>query len=913
MGAPSVSLSGSGFKKRSPSPKKYHTIAGARVKKHTMKEFLDWLKEECLPGIWSKGVQASRSPKSIERTSPENDTHELRFTLTTPERILAYQVTLWPLEQDAHCDCGSKAHPCHHIVAVALAHSSGALTALKENSESSPSLRLGYSWIFTQNGPGLPGKLSLKRSIISGQSESPLPGSLISWIGGVQSGRISGALPPITPGDLKLDELYAKESPSWPEVLRILSELPPISVQDHPTLKTLRTQARPELPKLRIRELGHARWRVEPTELDGREDLQNGLFIRNGILGWQSPAVRFEPRTLNSQELEGFLLKELPRLRDHFEIEEEGARLPEIIEGRPELRLKIEALPDERFSVTATVDYGPTPAHTVVKRDLALEGKLAREIRESLNLLLDQPQTFSSSDLVRMKNRSFNRFPELDSALDSYFLNLGGFNLEAAQPHWEQIQKLIELREARPAEKTKTRALLTDLIVSPHQASERLRALPTQNLSPIQATLRDYQKEGIQWLLDRWEKLGSALLADDMGLGKTLQTLAVLEVPALVIVPSSLLGNWLSEAKKFRPDLSFHLYHGENRVWAPEARVTLTTYSLLRLEAEKFARQRWKCIVLDEAHLIRNPETQAAIAASALQADFKLALTGTPVQNRKRDLASLFRFLSPALFQDETELDSGLVSSFILRRTKEAVLPELPPKTHLEHFTTFSELERTLYESVFQAAKSELISRLENGESLSPLTVFEVLLRSRQLCNHARLITPQDPVSKSSKTQAVLELIFELLESGHSVLVYSQWTRYLDLLQESLSGRVPLHRLDGSTSNRTEVVNAFQTSTEPSVFLLSLHAGGVGLNLVKASHVIFCEPWWNPFVELQAEDRAYRMGQEKPVTIHRFYTENTIEIALRELQKKKQVLGDEVFGSAELKDLLLNESPRLQS
>ena len=872
-----------------------------------MKEFLDWLKEESLPGIWSKGVQASRSPKSIERTSPETDSHELRFKMTTPERILAYQVTLWPLEHDAHCDCGSKAHPCHHIVAVALAHSNGLIPSRSEASESTTTLRLNYAWIFTANSPGLPGKLSLKRTLVSGQTETPIPGSLISWIGGVQSGRIQGSLPPITPSDLKLDELYAKESPSWPEVLRILSELPPISVQGHPTLTSLRAQARPELPKLRILAQSPTRWRVEWGTEPEREELQNGLFIRNGVLGWMSPSARFEPRTLTDSDLEAFLLHELPELREHFEIEDAEAALPEIIEGQPEIRLKIESLPHEQFAVTATLDYSPIPAKTIVKRDRTREAQLAREIRESLHLMLDQPQILSASDLIRLKSRSPKILPELDSALGSFLSTLSGFSIESMPPQWDQIQKLLELREARPTEKIRTQALLTELVSN----AERARIPPSRTPAPLQATLRDYQKEGIQWLLSRWEKLGSALLADDMGLGKTLQTLAVIETPALVIVPASLIGNWKSEAQKFRPDLKVNLYHGDNRAWEPEGSLTLTTYSILRLEAERFAKQAWKCVVLDEAHLIRNPETQAAIAASALSADFKLALTGTPVQNRSRDLASLFRFLSPSLFLDESELDPTLVSSFILRRTKEEVLPELPPKTHLEHRTTLSAAERTLYDSVFQAAKAELVSRLENGESLSPLTMFEVLLRSRQICNHERLISPENKTSKSNKMNEILELLFELTEAGHSVLVYSQWTRFLDLLQESLTGKIPLHRLDGSTTHRSKVVEGFESSQGPSVFLLSLHAGGVGLNLVKASHVIFCEPWWNPFVELQAEDRAYRMGQEKPVTIHRFFVEGTVEMAIRDLQRKKRELGDEILGTSEIRDLLLRDETSL--
>ena len=888
-----------------------------------MKEFLDWLKEECLPGIWNKGVQASRNLKSIERSSPDTETRELRFTMATPERALAFRITLWPDEQDAHCDCGSKAEPCHHIVAAALAHSAGLIGTQGSESESSLPIRLCYSWIFFKPAPESRARISLKRTVKSGGQETPVPRSLIDWVGGVKSGRIPGPLPHLTPPDLKLDELYARESPSWPDVLRILSEMPPIPVEGHPRWKTLQALARPEPPGIEIRSAGPGRWRIEGLRPAEREELDGGLFIRegrsfhdgqsfhDGIIGAGTAEEPFQSRNLGRHEIGTFLLQELPALRDRFVIHEANAQLPQVIDGTPGLELAVGTFPDGRFSVTARIRYAPPPEGAVLRPDPEREKEIAREARTKLDLVLDQPCPFSPAGLIDLRARTLSRGPGLtapvDRALDGFFSGLGGHSLSSALPHLETIRQILELKENRPREEARMQALLLETLGTSPAAPEN-RTGPLAGIPPaLVPVLREYQRQGVQWLRHKWQTLGGALLADDMGLGKTLQTLAVLETPALVVVPASLLQNWRDEARKFRPDLKVCLYHGPDRTLDADGTLVITTYSILRAEAARFTEVSWRCAVLDEAHLVRNPETRAALVAGSIGADFKLALTGTPIQNRRRDLLSLFRFLSPGLFEDEAGLAPGIVSNFILRRTKEEVLPELPPKTRIERRIGLEPEERTLYESVFHAAKKEILGRLEQGEPLSPLSVLEMLLRSRQVCSHPALAGLG--TGSSSKMNALLELIDELTEAGQSVLVYSQWTGFLDLLEQALCStagdRAKIMRLDGSTRDRGAVVEEFRKSRDATVFLLSLHAGGVGLNLTKAAHVIFCEPWWNPFVELQAEDRAYRMGQEKPVTIHRFLMENTIEIAIRDLQEKKRTLGDEVPGMSEIKELLL--------
>ncbi|MBU6153950.1 MAG: DEAD/DEAH box helicase [Bdellovibrionales bacterium] len=863
-----------------------------------MKKFLENLKEESLPGVWSKGVQASRVLNSIEKTSPEGNPEELRFKITTSERMLAFEVTLWPAELDAHCNCGSKVEPCHHIVAVALALEAGTLKSKSESPET-PNLRLEYSWIYQAEDSGKPARIRLKRALMKGAEEIPIPASLVAWVGGVRSGRLNGPLPSISPVDLKIDGIYSSDTPEWRELLRALSDLPPLPVVGHPSLSALRVQTLPERPKPILKNLGPDEWALEFGDDPDLQVLQGGLWIKNGVLGHGHEKPLNYPTRFSKPELETSLLVKFPELKDLFQ---------SVIEGEPELELTLHPLSEDRFSATLRIKY-PSQDGALVLRDPKKEAELHRIAREEYQLAIDQPKTLEGSELLRLRgNGAHSRFPEIESTLGSWLKSEFQIDLSDAISRQETILKLLRLKESKPSARPKIKALLTAF----SEKTETRGSEPDQSIPDfVREKLRPYQVSGVNWLLHRWKTLGGAILADDMGLGKTLQTLAILKSPSLIVVPVSLLQNWKAEAARFRPDLKVSIYHGPGRTFDEKADVILTSYSLLGAEAERFGRTNWKVAVLDEAHIIRNPETRAALATSSLTADFRLALTGTPIQNRLRDLWSLFQFVSPGLFGSEDSLDLNTSKPFFLRRTKTEVLPELPPKTHLTHTLPFSESESTLYRSLFLAAKQELISRMDlEGENLSPLSMFEVLLRARQACNHEALLGAGPDIASeaaptSTKLDAILALASELLEAGHSVLVYSQWTGFLDLLETRANAEsMPYQRLDGSTKARGEVTRSFQESDRASVFLLSLHAGGVGLNLTRASHVIFCEPWWNPFVELQAEDRAYRMGQEKPVTIHRFRIGGSIEERMEELQKEKLALGEGALTSGDLKRLL---------
>jgi hypothetical protein len=422
----------------------------------------------------------------------------------------------------------------------------------------------------------------------------------------------------------------------------------------------------------------------------------------------------------------------------------------------------------------------------------------------------------------------------------------------------------------------------------------------------LRAELRSYQREGFHWLKFLSDAGLGALLADDMGLGKTLQTLCALESPALVVCPASVLFNWAAEIARFRPDLTVSTYHGPNRS-LDDANVTLTTYAIMRMDVELLATRSWDTVVLDEAQIIKNPDSQVARAAYQLPARFRVALTGTPVENRLTDLWSLFHFLHRGFlggrsdFEERYERPIGAgdraaaerlrarIKPFVLRRLKREVARELPPRTDLVLHVALDERERALYDSVRAATQKELVAQLSAGGSV--LAALEALLRLRQAACH-RALLPGQEADGSSKLEVLLENLEEAVSEGHKALVFSQWTSLLDLVEPHLrAAGIGFTRLDGSTVDRGGVVRAFQEDASVSVILLSLKAGGTGLNLTAADHVFLLDPWWNPAAEDQAADRAHRIGQERPVFVHRLVAENTVEERILLLQEKKRALS----------------------
>jgi superfamily II DNA or RNA helicase len=430
----------------------------------------------------------------------------------------------------------------------------------------------------------------------------------------------------------------------------------------------------------------------------------------------------------------------------------------------------------------------------------------------------------------------------------------------------------------------------------------------------LQATLRVYQRRGVDWLSFLRDAGLGGILADDMGLGKTLQALCAMRGRALVVCPKSVLFNWEAEIKKFRPELSVALYHGPQRALDRTARVTLTTYAVLRLDIESLSAEEWDTIVLDEAQSIKNPDSQVARAAYALRGGFKVALSGTPVENRLEELWSQMHFANRGLLggrSDFKERWSGPIESgdggaaerlrekirpFVLRRLKREVAPELPPRTDRLLSVELDERERKIYDAVRAATLSEVVQKLKEGGSV--LAALEALLRLRQAACHSSLV-PGQAAATSSKVEAVVEALVDAASEGHKALVFSQWTSLLDLVEPHLrEAGVSFNRLDGSTVDRAGVVNEFQAENGPPVMLLSLKAGGTGLNLTAADHVFLLDPWWNPAVEDQAADRAHRIGQDKPVFVYRLVAKDTVEERILALQEKKRQVAEAALGEA---------------
>ncbi len=458
--------------------------------------------------------------------------------------------------------------------------------------------------------------------------------------------------------------------------------------------------------------------------------------------------------------------------------------------------------------------------------------------------------------------------------------------------------------------------------------------------STLQTELRDYQEDGFKWLsrLSAWGV--GACLADDMGLGKTVQTLALLLQrggggPALVVAPTSVCNNWETETKKFAPTLTPLMYRGNNRELiiekASERDLVIVTYGLLQQDSELFLDKKWHSIVLDEAQAIKNVTAKRTRTAHELKGDFKLVTTGTPIENHLGELWSLFRFLNPGLLGSQEQFmkrymipiernnDSEvrqhlkrLIQSFILRRLKTEVLDELPPKTEITVKIPLSDKERAMYEAVRLKALQNIASKDKQKEKGSDhLKVLAAITKLRLASCHPKLIMPESTLP-SSKLERFAELVEELCENKHKALVFSQFVKHLSIIREYLDKKgITYQYLDGSTpaAKRKQGVEDFQNGIG-ELFLISLKAGGSGLNLTAADYVIHMDPWWNPAVEDQASDRAHRIGQTRPVTIYRLVAENTIEEKIVKLHQHKRDLanslleGSNMSGSMNAQDML---------
>jgi superfamily II DNA or RNA helicase len=431
--------------------------------------------------------------------------------------------------------------------------------------------------------------------------------------------------------------------------------------------------------------------------------------------------------------------------------------------------------------------------------------------------------------------------------------------------------------------------------------------------------LRPYQQSGVDWLTFCREAGLGCVLADDMGLGKTIQALAAVHGKTLVVTPKSVLFNWLAETEKFRPDVKVSTYAGTRRTLDTSADIVLTSYPILRNDVDVLSEVQWDTIILDESQTIKNPDSQVARAAYKLKGSWRVTLSGTPVENRLDELWSQLHFTNPGLlggradFQERWAEPINLgdnaaaarlrerIRPFVLRRMKSEVAKELPPRTDAIMYVELDEAERNTYDAIRAATQREIVKLLESGGGI--MAALEALLRLRQASCHLALLpngmrTGETPQS-SSKLERLMEALADAVADGHRALVFSQWTSLLDLIEPHLrAADTKFVRLDGSTTDRGAVVNEFQADDGPPVMLLSLKAGGTGLNLTAADHVFLVDPWWNPAVEDQAADRTHRIGQDKPVMVYRMVARDTVEERILELQERKRRLAEAALSEA---------------
>ena len=523
---------------------------------------------------------------------------------------------------------------------------------------------------------------------------------------------------------------------------------------------------------------------------------------------------------------------------------------------------------------------------------------LTKELRQRLDDL---------AGLGDLQNDKVRFHPLAAQALDEITT---GMNIHASKPWQDQLRKLSETSDLNPV-------------------------VP----STLQGDLRDYQREGFQWMsrLAHWG--AGACLADDMGLGKTVQALALIlarapDGPTLILAPTSVCINWLEESLRFAPTLNVQQFgNGDRQSMLDEAGafdLIICSYGLLQTEAERLAEKHWHTLVADEAQAIKNALTKRSKAAMALQADFKLVTTGTPIENHLGELWNLFNFINPGLLGSlqkfneryalaiENQHDLGtqkrlrkLLRPFILRRLKNDVLTELPSRTEVTLHIELSAEERTLYEALRRSALMSMQEAVGVQQGQQHLKMLAEIMKLRRACCNPRLVMEDSPIA-SSKLQAFEELVDELLANRHKALVFSQFVGHLTLIRALLDKKgIRYHYLDGSTPapKRKVAMNAFQAG-EGDLFLISLKAGGTGLNLTAADYVIHMDPWWNPAVEDQASDRAHRMGQKRPVTIYRLVAKDTIEDKIVDLHKHKRDLanslleGGDISGKLSVEDML---------
>ncbi len=660
-------------------------------------------------------------------------------------------------------------------------------------------------------------------------------------------------------------------------------DLPPVSIHRKPEAWTLlRVQRNSELEEEIYRSISSASHGLKYAR--GGDYPDNAFLLR----------ARVDPID--------FLLRKVPCLTDDgFEIYgEEKLKTARVNRSKPTLSLNVSSGIDW-FDLEAVVKFGDVEASL-------------KEIRKALR---------KKQQFVKLADGSIGEIPDEWVERYKHLFGLGEQTEEGVRlsnHHLTVIDQLLaEADRSRADEefaRRRERLLNFDGIES------------TELPSGFKGELRPYQKAGYDWLhfLHQYEFGGC--LADDMGLGKTIEALALLqshrqhghaEAASLIVLPRSLLVNWEREAETFTPELRTLIHHGPERTEDltvfDDYDLILTTYGIMRNDIEALREYKFHYVILDESQAIKNPVTKTAKAARLLRSDHRLVLTGTPVENTTFELWSQFAFLNPGLLgsleyfkrefgnpiERDEDLDAAqflrkMVYPFILRRTKEKVAPDLPPRTERVVYMDMEPAQRNFYHKTRDYYRSMLLGIIEEqGMNDARMKVLEGLLRLRQISNHPKLVK-ENFRGQSGKLNLLMETLENLRDSGHKALVFSQFVQMLKLVRgEMEAADMPYLYLDGRTRKRQERVDQFQQNDDIPFFLISLKAGGVGLNLTAADYVIHIDPWWNPAVEMQATDRTHRIGQDKPVFVYKLITRDTVEEKILKLQEQKRQLVEQLI------------------